>query len=128
LGPVFHDGLPQYVWIGEHAVLDVSGTYVPNPLVTAYSTGSVLAGGSISLSSVGVIVAQAGSRFDISGASGTVEIPNAASGFGASPYVAQAVWSNGGSLTLSSSGKENTRGYVGSLYFGGTIDAAGGAP
>jgi filamentous hemagglutinin family protein len=126
--PLAHDGLPQNIWIGEDAVLDVSGTFVRDPKVTAYATGTVHAGGSISLSSVGVIVALAGSRFDISGASGTVEIPNAASGFGASPYVTQAVWSNGGSLTLNSVGDIYIPEHIGSLYFGGTIDAAGGAP
>ena len=69
------DSLPQYLWIGANAVLDVSGTYVPNPLVRGYSAGTVLPGGSISLSSAGVIVALAGSEFNIAGASGTVQLP-----------------------------------------------------
>ena len=57
---------PQYAWIGEDAVLDVSGTFVRDPRVTAYSTGTVLPGGTITLSGAAV-VALAGSVFDISG-------------------------------------------------------------
>jgi hypothetical protein len=65
--PLSHDGLPQYIWIGEDAVLDVAGTFVPDPRVTTYATGSALAGGSITLSSPGVIIALGGSVFDIAG-------------------------------------------------------------
>src|SRR5262249_31444438 len=120
------DGLPEYLWIGANAVLDVSGTYVPNPLVTAYSTGNVLPGGSISLSSAGVIVALAGSEFDIAGASGTVQVPVGA-GMAGAHFATVPVWSNGGSLTLSTSGNPATNLFH-SLYFAGSIKAAGGAP
>ena len=71
---------PQYAWIGEDAVLDVAGTFVRDPRVTAYSTGTVLPGGSITLSGAAV-VALAGSVFDISGASATIDVPAAGSGY-----------------------------------------------
>ncbi|MCK9917114.1 filamentous hemagglutinin family protein [Microbacteriaceae bacterium K1510] len=121
-----HDGLPQYIWIGADAVLDVSGTYVPNPLVTTYSTGKVIDGGSITLSSGSVIVALAGSAFDISGASGTVEVPVNGTGLHGSSTAQQPLWSNGGSLTLST-GTTTGTGWYQSVYFAGTIKAAGGA-
>ncbi|MCK9917085.1 filamentous hemagglutinin family protein [Microbacteriaceae bacterium K1510] len=107
----------QNAWFGAEAVLDVSGTYVPNPLVAAYSTGTVLPGGSITLSS-GAMIALAGSVFDISGASGTVEVPVGGTGLRRTQYAPQQLWSDGGSLTISGT----------SVYFGGTIKAAGGAP
>jgi filamentous hemagglutinin family protein len=121
-----NDGLPQYLLIGANAVLDVSGTYVPNPLVTGYSTGNVLPGGSISVSGAGVVIALAGSIFDIAGASGTVEVPVGAGLIG--PHFATLpIWSNGGSLTLSTTGAADANSYH-SLYFAGSIEAAGGAP
>ncbi|NVO17601.1 MAG: filamentous hemagglutinin family protein [Rhodoplanes sp.] len=115
-------GAAQDIWIGADAVLDVSGVFLPNPKVTAYATGTALDAGSITLSSFsaagnGTIVALAGARFDLSGASATVERPTAAATFGRSELATRQVWSNGGTLTLSGT----------SLYFAGTIDAAGGA-
>lgn len=111
----------NYVWIGGSAVLDVSGAFLPNPLITAYSTGSALPGGAISLSSGDTVIALSGSVLDISGASGTVDVPvraNALAHFGK-----QSVWSNAGSLTLGD-GSGLT---AGNVYFSGTIRAAGGA-
>ncbi|MCK9914327.1 filamentous hemagglutinin family protein [Microbacteriaceae bacterium K1510] len=122
-----HDGLPQYIWIGENAVLDVAGTFVPNPRVATYSTGTVLPGGSISLTTPGVIVALAGSVFDMAGASGTIEVP-VAGGLKGPRTVEQQVWSNGGSLTLSSTASTGAPTWYFGLYFAGAIDAAGGAP
>ena len=104
------------IWIGAHAVLDVSGVFVPNPLVSGYTKGTVLSGGSISLSN-GTIVAQAGSVFDVSGTSATVEVGNSAGVGGGRSIVPQEIWSDGGSLTLAGN----------RLYFGGSIDASGGA-
>lgn len=123
--PLPHDGLPQYTLIGERAVLDVAGTFVRDPRVTTYSTGTAYAGGSISLSGSGVIVARAGSVFDISGASGIIEMP--VGGLGGPRTVQQQVWSNGGSLTLANA-TSSTAGQYSSLYFAGAIKAAGGAP
>ncbi len=108
----------QDVWIGANAVLDVSGVFVPNPLISTYATGSVLAGGSIAVESIGgTIVVQRGAVFDISGASATIDVPNAAGPSGPRT-VQQQAWSDGGALTF----------YSRDLYFGGSIVAAGGAP
>jgi filamentous hemagglutinin family protein len=120
----------QFIWIGANAALDVGGVFAPNPQVSAYATGAPLPGGSISLASPGVIVALAGSIFDIAGASGTVETPNAGVDLGGSHYISQPVWSNGGSLTLTNtggSGGGDPRFYD-AIYFAGSIDARGGAP
>ncbi|MCK9917090.1 filamentous hemagglutinin family protein [Microbacteriaceae bacterium K1510] len=115
-----HDGLPQYLWLGENAVLDVSGAFVRDPRVATYVTGAVLPGGSITLSGLGTIIAFPGAAFDIAGASGTVEVPSRGTGLGGGTQTAtRQVWSNGGNLTLST---------YDSVYFAGTIKAAGGAP
>jgi filamentous hemagglutinin family protein len=106
----------QDIWIGANALLDVSGVSVPNPLITAYSTGSVLDAGSISLTG-GTIVALKGSVFDLAGASATVQEPGAAAGLATTGYVSHPIWSNGGTLTLGGS----------SVYFAGAITAVGGA-
>jgi len=104
------------IWIGADAVLDVDGVYVANPLVAAYATGSVLDAGSITLGGAGPIIALAGSQFDLAGASATIEQPTG--GLAGGRFAAQQIWSDGGTLTFTGN----------SLYFGGTIDAAGGAP
>jgi hypothetical protein len=104
------------IWIGAHAVLDVSGVFVPNPLLSGYTKGTVLSGGSINLLN-GTIVAQAGSLFDVSGTRATIEVGNSAGVSGGRSIVPQEIWSDGGSLTLAGS----------RLYFGGSIDASGGA-
>ncbi|MDR3417050.1 MAG: hypothetical protein P4L83_12765, partial [Nevskia sp.] len=111
----------QDVWIGADAVLDVSGVYVPDPLVTAYTTGSVLDGGSITISSDGDIVALAGSTFDLQGASATIEEPSGGTSLRTAGIVTTPIWSDGGTLTLYGGGSSS------SLYFAGTIDAAGGS-
>ncbi|MES5481638.1 filamentous hemagglutinin family protein [Bradyrhizobium sp. INPA03-11B] len=107
------------VRIGATAVLDVSGVFVPNPQVTAYSTGTVRDGGTISLLAT-TVVAEPGAQFNLQGAAVTAEsnlIQLPLAGFG--PHVVgQAAWSNGGSLQLSGT----------TVYFAGTVDAAGGAP
>ena len=116
------------VRIGATADLDVSGTFVPNPQVVAYSTGTVLGGGTITLASTFVnatsdnvpVVVEPGARFDLRGAavsaaSNLIQLPQG----GVAPrLVGQAAWSNGGSLQLL--GTE--------VYFAGTVDASGGAP
>jgi filamentous hemagglutinin family protein len=110
------------VLIGAGAVLDVSGVFVPNPQVVAYSTGSVLGGGSITLSALlGSLVVQPGAQFDLQGAavlaaSNLIQLPQL--GLARNP-IGQADWSNGGNLQLLSG--QN-------IYFAGTVNAAGGAP
>lgn len=96
----------QSVWLGADASLDVSGTAVANPLAAPLrigattvvpNTGKVLAGGSVTMSSdTGYVVAQSGSKIDVSGTSTTFDQlqPNGT-------YASQPVWSDAGSITLS---------------------------
>lgn len=96
----------QSVWLGADASLDVSGTALINPLATPVkigstavvpNTGKVLSGGSVTMSSdSGYVVAQAGSKIDVSGASANLDQlqPNGI-------YASQPVWSDAGSITLS---------------------------
>ncbi|WGY71619.1 filamentous hemagglutinin family protein [Burkholderia cepacia] len=96
----------QSVWLGANASLDVSGTALANPLAAPVkigattvvpNTGKVLAGGSVTMSSdTGYVVAQSGSKIDVSGTSATFDQlqPNGT-------YASQAVWSDAGSITLS---------------------------
>nr|WP_157687278.1 filamentous haemagglutinin family protein [Burkholderia lata] len=94
------------VWLGSAAALDVSGTALVNPLaapvwigtaVVVPNTGKVLPGGSVTLSSdAGYVVAQPGSKIDVSGTSSNFDQlqPNGT-------YASQPVWSDAGSITLS---------------------------
>lgn len=104
------------VWIGADAVLDVSGVYVPDPLVTAYQTGSVLNGGSVTLSGL-TVVALPGSQFLLDGTAATIQTPTG-SDPGDARYAPDEIWSNGGTLDLGTD----------SIYFAGTVSASGGAP
>ncbi|MEN8514462.1 filamentous haemagglutinin family protein [Burkholderia sp. RS02] len=96
----------QSVWLGADASLDVSGTALANPLAAPVrigattvvpNTGKVLAGGSVTMSSdTGYVVAQSGSKIDVSGTSAKFDQlqPNGT-------YASQPVWSDAGSITLS---------------------------
>ena len=64
------------VHLGANAVLSTAGATVFTPNPYGYRTGSVLAGGKISVS--GNIVAEAGALLDVSGASNTLDLPVAA--------------------------------------------------
>jgi filamentous hemagglutinin family protein len=108
------------VVVGSSAVLDVGGVFVSNPQVIAYATGTVLDGGSINLSAVNSVVVQPGAQFDLQGAavsaaSNLIQLPQAGR---VHTLVGQDAWSNGGSLQLGAL----------DIYFGGSVDAAGGAP
>ncbi|MDI4235724.1 filamentous hemagglutinin family protein [Bradyrhizobium sp. Arg237L] len=107
------------VSIGSSAVLDVGGVFVPNPRVVAYSTGALLDGGTITLGGNTVVV-RPGAQFNLQGAAVAAEsnLIQQPQGGLAPRLVGQAAWSNGGKLQLVGS----------SLYFAGSIDAAGGAP
>ncbi|VVU49070.1 filamentous hemagglutinin [Burkholderia anthina] len=96
----------QSVWLGADALLDVSGAALANPLAAPVrigattvvpNTGKVLAGGSVTMSSdTGYVVAQSGSKIDVSGTSAKFDQlqPNGT-------YASQPVWSDAGSITLS---------------------------
>ncbi|WP_245982618.1 filamentous haemagglutinin family protein [Trinickia fusca] len=111
------------VWLGPDAVLDVAGTALVNPLAApvksgmttfAPNTGKVLRGGTVTISdSAGYVVAQTGSRIDVSGASAQFDEPQ-----GNGTYASQPVWSDAGSITLAASS---------GLLFDGTLAAHPGA-
>jgi hypothetical protein len=119
---------PLDIWIGPNAVLNVGGVFVPSP-TSAYETGTALPGGSITLSG-GAIVAMPGSAFDLAGTSAVVAIPNPSTGLIAPRTVTQALWSNGGVLTLTGNSalSYGTPGEYQTAYFDGAVNAAGGAP
>lgn len=96
----------QSVWLGAEASLDVSGTALANPLAAPVkigattvvpNTGKVLAGGSVTMSSdTGYVVAQSGSKIDVSGTSANLDQLQSNG-----TYASQSVWSDAGSITLS---------------------------
>nr|WKF56263.1 hypothetical protein HUO10_000713 [Paraburkholderia busanensis] len=111
------------VWLGPDAVLDVSGVALVNPLATPVKSGAatfvpvsgkVLPGGSVTLSDdSGYVVAQAGSRIDVSGTSANFDQVQANG-----TYASQPVWSDAGSITIAASS---------GLMFDGTLRAQPGA-
>ncbi|WP_260464022.1 filamentous haemagglutinin family protein [Burkholderia sp. Bp8963] len=113
----------QSLWLGPNAVLDVSGVALTNPLAAPVknglttitpNTGKVLPGGAVTLSdNSGYVVAQAGSRINVSGAAANFDQLQANG-----TYVSQPVWSDAGSITLASSN---------GLLFDGTLKALPGA-
>jgi filamentous hemagglutinin family protein len=100
-----NEALPT-VDLGPTSVLSTAGTVLLTTDVHGYHTGSVLDGGSITVS--GNIVAEAGARLDVSGASDTLDLLSAYSGGfsndtlipAALRLVATKVDSDGGSITL----------------------------
>ncbi|CAB3748140.1 filamentous haemagglutinin family protein [Paraburkholderia solisilvae] len=117
-------GAGKSVWLGPNALLDVAGVALTDPFAEPVrnglstfipTTGTVLPGGSVTISDdSGYIVAQAGSRIDVSGTSANLDQPQANGRFASQP-----VWSDAGSITLAASS---------GLFFDGTLDAHGGAP
>lgn len=99
--------------IGRGSLLDVGGTFVPNPKIAAYATGAIYDGGTVTLIGSTVEV-QPGSTIDFGGTTGVITVP------GAGPlerrFSTQALWSNGGALQIGG----------GTVYLGGTLKAAGG--
>jgi filamentous hemagglutinin family protein len=112
------------VWLGSSSVLDVSGLSLVNRLAAPQlvngryavpHTGLVLNGGSVTLSNdSGYVLAQAGSRIDVSGASDVFDLRTAGGSTAVKP---QAVWSDAGSIVL---------GAGAGLYFDGTLSAQAG--
>lgn len=103
----FGIGVPT-VDIGPNSLLSTAGTLLltPDPSGNNYRTGSVLPGGTISIS--GNIVAEAGSVLDVSGATGMLDLPAAQSGrttplngsLNGQLVIPTEQDSNGGSITL----------------------------
>lgn len=110
------------IWLEPTAVLDVSGEAIVNPLQTRFTTGTVLAGGTVNIVASGqstqtALVALPGSLIDVAGATGVFDLPNNPAGSNQAPlFLPQTVWSNAGSINLAG----NT------LLFDGTIEATPG--
>ncbi|MFC4761678.1 filamentous haemagglutinin family protein [Dyella koreensis] len=132
-------GLPALtpqIWLGASASLDASGTSLIDPWAGAVSsngtagvpvgqivprTGVVLAGGNVSLTGFGgYVLAEQGSRIDVSGASDRFDLPGAnGNGLGtAVSYLATPVWSDAGSIAFSAAA---------GLYMDAQLQAQGGA-
>jgi filamentous hemagglutinin family protein len=107
-------------WLGSNSTLDASGAVVVDSRQTLYTAGTVLGGGSVSISSVisGALIAQSGALIDVSGAEGVLDIANAPdAGFDARHYTPTKVWSDAGSISLSAQ----------TLLYDGRFLAKGGA-
>jgi filamentous hemagglutinin family protein len=99
-------GILPTVNLGPSSLLSAAGTTLLTENSRGYRTGTVIDGGSITVS--GNIVAQAGARIDVSGSSDVLSfapdytsVTNQAIGsFGGARMVSMRVDSNGGSITL----------------------------
>ncbi|MDB5970427.1 MAG: filamentous hemagglutinin [Hydrocarboniphaga sp.] len=123
-GATAYASASKSVWLGSSSVLDVSGLSLVDRLAAPQlvngryqlpHTGLVLDGGSVVLSNdTGYVLAQAGSRIDVSGASDVFDLRTAG---GSTAVLPQAVWSDAGSIVL---------GAGAGLYFDGTLSAQAG--
>ncbi|MFC5741285.1 filamentous haemagglutinin family protein [Dyella tabacisoli] len=127
---------PQ-LWLGALSSLDASGVALLDPWAAAVAlndttglgltaaltprTGTVLNGGAVSLTgNASYVLAEQGSRIDVSGAAATFDLPTAStSTFGQRMnYAATPVWSDAGSITMAAAA---------GLYADATLVARGGA-
>uniref|UniRef100_Q07N90 Filamentous haemagglutinin family outer membrane protein n=1 Tax=Rhodopseudomonas palustris (strain BisA53) TaxID=316055 RepID=Q07N90_RHOP5 len=114
------------LWIGSDAVLDVSGTFLPDPRGTTRSAGQLLDAGDIILASRTTVV-EASAQLLLKGSTKTVEASPAGILSGL-PH-SQLLWSGGGNLLLGFLGSVGTASATSaSMYFAGRVDASGGAP
>ncbi|HEY4076631.1 MAG TPA: filamentous hemagglutinin N-terminal domain-containing protein, partial [Rhizomicrobium sp.] len=123
-----YDLLSRSVWLGADSSIDVSGIVLHDPLAALTRSGSdvvrtdggkVLAGGSVTIDGGNAyVVAEKGSRIDVSGATGSLDIPTGSSNpFAPLDYRREEIWSDAGSIRLGASS---------GLYYDGTIAAHGG--
>jgi filamentous hemagglutinin len=111
--------------LGEQSVLSTAGKVLLTPHVRGYRTGTVLAGGTVSVS--GNVAAEAGSLIDVSGASDVLDVPPGAvlgsplenTSLGGAEVVRTRVDSNGGTINLTG-GQQ--------LYMDSTLRGAAGGP
>jgi filamentous hemagglutinin family protein len=123
---------PSYVWLGNGAVIDVSGSTVLTPSTDGLAHGKVQDGGSVTLSAAGAkntytlgtsIVLQEGSRIDLDGTVGTVAV--AERGPGGTVTVPETFASHGGTLAITGNSDLALEGDVSAR--GGSAQAAGGS-
>ena len=104
----------QAIWIGSHGVLDAAGTTQLYVNAQGERTGTVFAGGTVSLDAArGYVEVLPGSLIDVAGTSGTIDVSAAGSGIASAKVVASA----GGSVAITAA-----EGAV----LGGTLEAAAG--
>ena len=130
--PAADTGLTSRVRVGSGGTLDASGVVLVNAHATPTNgptgrvvprVGDVLAGGTVALngSDATFIIADDGSRIDVSGAADTFDLPTASRRLNGvtADVEPTAVWSDAGSMVFGASA---------GLYIGATLDAHGGAP
>lgn len=111
----------QGIWLGDTAVVDVSGTVVSTPSPLDLVTGNVLDGGTVNLSAVrGYVVTAPGSVINLSGAQAAVDILGTNG-----TYQRTTVASSGGSLSISTPEGALLNGSY--LAHGGGPGSAGGS-
>jgi hypothetical protein len=123
--PLFAQPAVPTVDLGPGSVLDASGTTVLTPNSRGYTTGTVLPGGSISIT--GNIVAEPGSTLNVNGASNQLDVLQSLAGattaqsgiLSTSSYVSVQEDSNGGSITLAGNDE---------LFSGATLSGFAGGP
>ena len=119
----------RVLWLGSNSVIDASGVSLINPMAAVSGTlqggfiprtGTVLDGGQIDLSTDAYLVAESGSRLDVSGTSDVYDLPAAQSVLGSAvpATTPTAVWSNGGSISLTAAN---------GMFFDSTLEAGAGA-
>lgn len=94
--------LTHTLHLGANSSLNVAGATVLIPDARGLRTGAVLAGGSITLQ--GDIVAEKGSTLDVSGTRGVLDLPSSAGSGLSAKSVATWIESDGGLLSIISSG------------------------
>ena len=96
---------PQFIaghqiWLGPHAVIDVSGTVIAVTDDRGNNTGNVLAGGTVQLNAQrGAVELQPGSLINVSGSAATLDIPEVDSA-GVASFRSTNVASAGGSVEV----------------------------
>lgn len=105
----------QAIWLGQDALIDVSGTVLTTPNNLNLQLGSVLPGGTISVQAQGgYLFAAPGAQLNAAGASGTLDLQSP----GSSSYTRSQVGSAGGTINLVAAE---------GLQFDGSLSATAGA-
>ena len=109
------------IWLGAESKIDVSGVALVDDRQTLYHSGTVLAGGTVSIMAAdvaGAIVGLRGATIDVSGAASEFDLPvDAPIGVDGQQYQSTQFWSDAGSITLATP----------TLLFDGQYDAQPGA-
>ncbi len=108
------------LWIGDQAVLDVSGVVMADPSPIRSNRVEVLDAGTITLAAPTTVVRD-GASLLLRGAFSPID--RSATSIFARGTRLQPIWSRGGNLQLATVGPTNS----GSIYFAGMVDASGGA-